>query len=204
MRNCIHCGKEMDEGMQFCPTCGKPVVAEEQKKMVQGKEGRKKPVKKMVVIAAALVLFLAIFFGVKNGGQLNENDMLAYENCLTLKENLKNPDSFKLYSDIVMLRWSDNLMGNECNYMYINYGGTNSYGAVVRNTAIFDGTSYIMNSGDEQTSLREGMAELVFLAHSSGWEWKKEKDMKEHLGLEYEYEYIGIHTDKVKKKLGLE
>lgn len=202
MKNCIHCGKEMDEGVQICPVCGKPAVMEEWQKLAQKKEEKKKPVKMIATIAAVVILAVLILVGGKNGEQLNENEMIAYENCLALKEDLKDPDSFKLYSDIVMVKWWDSLMGDECNYVFIEYGGTNSYGAMMKSTAIFDGTAYIMSDDIRKAAnVKQIMAAAVLGQHRTGW--KSEKQLKE-MDLEYTYEYIDIDTDKIKAKLGLE
>lgn len=202
MKNCIHCGKEMDDGTKFCPECGKPAAMEEGQEIVREKEQKKRPVKMIAAIAAVVILAIMIAVGVKNGGQLNANDMIAYEDCLALKEDMKDPDSFKLYSDIVMIRWWDNLIGDECYYVFIDYGGTNSYGAMIKNTAIFDGTLYIMTDDISTASnLKQIMAAAVLGQHRTSW--KSEKQLKE-MDLEYTYEYVEINTDKVKKKLGLE
>lgn len=81
---------------------------------------------------------------------INNDSRLAYENCLTLQAMLKDPDSFKLYSDIEILRiYESGSKEPVGEYMFIDYGGANSYGAMVRTTAGFIGEVYIADLEDD-------------------------------------------------------
>ena len=66
-----------------------------------------------------------------------------------IKRNLKNPDSMVIYNDIVYI--DDYLKDEEkTNYTFVNYGGTNSYGAMVSSTAIFIDGIYFSNTDAEK------------------------------------------------------
>ena len=71
---------------------------------------------------------------------LNKYEKMALEDCKTLMGWMKNPDSFVLYDDILIYP-DDEEYGD---LVYISYGGTNSYGAMVRTMSAFEqGTEYI-------------------------------------------------------------
>ena len=77
--------------------------------------------------------------------------MLSFDlsklNCKTLKSMLKNPDSFTLFDDILILEQdADDPYGTS---VFIPYGGTNSYGGMVQSVAIFANEEYLGDYGED-------------------------------------------------------
>lgn len=146
------------------------------------------------------LIFLLVAFGIFislcgcNSKKLSEEETIAYENCLTMKSMLKDPDSFKLYDKMFILKYSDSIGENV--YTIFDYGGTNSYGAMIKDTAVFDGTDYFMKydelmNGDESTLTNtERRAQAIFIEYK----W---------LGEDSNSKVIEIDIDKIKNELGL-
>ena len=55
---CKNCGKEIKDGMRFCPRCGKPVGQTKGGKKQTGGSGKKKPDKKLIAGAAAVAVVI--------------------------------------------------------------------------------------------------------------------------------------------------
>lgn len=68
---------------------------------------------------------------------------------------MKDPDSFKLYSDIQLFKTYDYETGklNGDVYMLIDYGGRNSYGGMVRSVAVFDEVGYCGDMDEESDDI---------------------------------------------------
>ena len=57
---CKNCGKEIKDGMRFCPRCGKPVSQTTGGKKRTGGSGKKKPDMNKKLIAGAAVIVIVI------------------------------------------------------------------------------------------------------------------------------------------------
>lgn len=227
---CKYCGKEIENHSRFCKYCGKELfnAAEENNinpggynnnpnvnnaQYIQGNNlgvpAKNKNKKTAIIIssiaAAFLVLAIAITLivvvVVNNNNSLNKYERVAYQQCLEMKNMLKNPDSFKLYDDMMFLQHYDEDGDNDYTYFIFSYGGTNGYGAMIKSEAIFKDGEYIMDY-DEDIDDDDYDAD------------EKRDAMIDLLEFEYYMEYggdldgeswkvININVNKVKKKMGL-
>lgn len=107
-----------------------------------------KPYSRYIVIGViALIVILTIF--IVNANSLKDYEKIGYYHAQNLKGKLKNPDSMIIYNDIVYI--SHYTKDEEhTSYTFINYGGENSYGAIVKNTAIYINGSYFANTDAER------------------------------------------------------
>lgn len=171
---------------------------------------KKKDSKKWIACGIGiLVVLVGIIFFQK--GTLTNEEKVAVKNCEYIIDCLKNPDSFQLYSDIEILRTID-CETDELNeeYMFIDYGGTNSYGGVVRSTAAFDQLGYLAD-------LEDNLDEDDFSSFSR---YQSYNDMKVYrasykflgtskesaiaLGLPFYMELVTVPQETVEQALGLE
>ncbi len=212
---CKNCGKEIDDDSKFCRYCGQQFgnslgqpVAEQMNQEVKEED---KPLKNKkilgiaIIIVAAIVVALFAFVGNKNS--LNEDEKLAYENALTMKNMLKDPDSFKLYDEdmaFVLIKKHEDLDNEKpIEYVYTVFkcGGTNSYGATVTTEEVFKDKEYvgtyeeIDNHDENRGSYSEDLktrASVDFLLFSAS----------QTLGGTYKgWELVPIDVPKIKKKL---
>lgn len=93
-----------------------------------------------------IVLSIAVYFIGNAITSTPEKDM-ALHNVQKLKDMLKDPDSFKLYDDILVI-YQDINENNSVSYIYIDYGAKNSFGGMIRKTAMFKEYNYVGNYGD--------------------------------------------------------
>ena len=159
---CPNCGKEIESEVKFCKYCGyaltkeaktgqesnsdlpnvvtiTPQVVQRSKHnpvetlMEKLQAGKKFRVITVGVISVILLIICVAF----SSGTLNEDEKLAYDNCVYLKSILKDPDSFTLYDDMFLLKHYDDDGIQDYTYTIFEYGGSNSYGAIVTSEAIF-------------------------------------------------------------------
>jgi uncharacterized membrane protein YvbJ len=155
---CSKCGNEILDNSEFCNKCGGkiqkdisvtinansnlesviPSEPQQQTKNIFPK------VKKLVfkhkiftIIITIIVLFCAVGLPLISTNMLSAEEKLAVTNVQDLKNTLKDPDSLKLYDDVLVIWHTDDY------YSYINYGAKNSYGAMDRDTAMYKGNTYI-------------------------------------------------------------
>ena len=101
----------------------------------------------MVIGVIALIVVLTIF--IVNANSLKDYEKIGYYHAQNLKVKLKNPDSMIIYNDIVYIgHYTKD--EEHTSYTFINYGGENSYGAIVKNTAIYINGSYFANTDAEE------------------------------------------------------
>lgn len=95
------------------------------------------------------ILFLSIGLPIiiSNNRKLSVDEEIAVEIVESLRTNLKDPDSLKLYDDVLVI-WFENDDGDLNFYTYIDYGGKNSYGAMIRGDAMYKGYSYLGSEND--------------------------------------------------------
>lgn len=134
--NCPECQNEVSEHAKLCPHCGYHI---KQKKLISSK--KTKIVFYIVVIAVIIFLF-SIY-------NISPDEEIAITNVKDLKSMLKDPDSLKLYEDVLII-WYTDIKGDYNFYTYINYGAKNSYGAMIKSIAMYEGYSYIGDMEDTE------------------------------------------------------
>lgn len=199
MIQCPECGKEILADAQECPFCGCPIELEknENPTVTQIAEKAKKNKKPLILIA--MVVVIAIIVGVVVsfvGSILNEDEQLAYQNALKMQSMMRDPDSFKLYDEMLLLKHFDENGENDYTYTIFKYGGANGYGAITTDEAIFKDGEYIMDYADEPDEddsdyleqLAVKMDLLLWQISGDGDSWK----------------LVEIDIEKIKEKMGLE
>lgn len=103
-------------------------------------------------VTAIAVVCIILIFTVFN---ISPEEKRAIESCNYLIDHLKDPDSFKLYSDIQLFKTydyeTDELDGDV--YMLIDYGAKNSYGGMIRSVAVFDEVGYCGDMDEESDDI---------------------------------------------------
>lgn len=139
---CPECGKEISEHVKTCPHCGYPLRTPKIQQIQAALDAKKR----VVIGIACCVIILLIGCWVHSTG-LNKYEKMALEDCEKLISWMKNPDSFVLYEDILIYP-NDEDYGD---LVYITYGGTNSYGAMVQSTSAFEnGNQYVGDYGQTE------------------------------------------------------
>lgn len=134
---CPECKRSVSSSAKVCPGCGYTLKRSFLSYFINKK-----------VIISAIVVALAVTIGLHFFNGLDKYETIALKDCKTLKGMLKNPDSFSLYDDIFIYTKDSKTYGD---LVYIYYGGTNSYGGMVKDLAIFrDGTTYYGDYDDDE------------------------------------------------------
>lgn len=209
-KKCIHCGKVLEEipqkfcsecgklipgDVEVCPFCGCPV--EQEKKIdimsAQITDKVKKHKKPIIIIAAIAAVILLVNF---IGSGLNEHEQLAYQNAVEMKEMMKNPDSFKLYDEMLLLEKYDENGELLYTYTIFEYGGTNGYGAMTKDEAVFKDGDYIMDYADDPDKDDNNyMEQLLTRMDLISFKMTGESD---------QWKLIEVDVEKIKDKMGLE
>lgn len=192
---CSECGKEVSFDATECPYCGCPLEDDEKEIKIQSiKKIKKTVITIAVIVAIAIIAFVLVKF---IGSSLNEDEQLAYQNAVGLKEMMKSPDSFKLYDEFFILKHHDDDGNVDYTYTIFKYGGANGYGTIITDEAIFRDGEYIMDYADEPDEddrdymkQLEAKANLALYILSGG-----DNDT---------WERIDIDVEKIKKKMGIE
>lgn len=196
---CAECGKEIPVDSQECPFCGCPVEQEkpENPAVAQVAAKAKKNKKPLVVVAIIAIVAVIIGFIINSiGSSLNEDEQLAYQNALEMKSMMRDPDSFKLYDEMFLLKHHDDNGENDYTYTIFKYGGANGYGAITTDEAIFKDGEYIMNYADEpDEDDADYLEQLSVKMDLLLWQISGDGDS---------WEMIDIDIEKIKKKMGLE
>lgn len=155
------------------------------------------------VISLLLVCFLSLSLAsCGNNVVLNEEEQQAYECVVTMRSMMKNPDSFKLYDSMYMLQIYDKEGDHLVTYTMFKYGGTNSYGAVVTDEAVFRDGNYLMDYADEADPNADNYKEqLYFKVDINHYETFKALGEPSPL---YNYNLLELDVEKIKSKMGLE
>ncbi len=215
-KKCIHCGKiliEEELPKKFCAECGKEIPADSKECMFCGypveQEKPENPAvaqitekvrknKKPIVIVAAIAVVAVIIGLIANfaGSALNEDEQLAYQNAVQMQRMMRDPDSFRLYDEMFLLRYINDDGENEYTYTIFKYGGANGYGAITTDEAIFKDGEYIMDYADEPDEddpdyLEQLGAKMDILL------WQLSGDSET-------WQMVEIDIDKIKDKMGLE
>lgn len=195
-KRCIDCGKEVRIDAAECPFCGCP-LEREKSAYCNDTIGSKKL--KNVIVPAVIVAIIAIIAGVVInfiGKSLNEDEQLAFQNATKMQSMMKDPDSFRLYDSMFLLKHHDESGKVDYIYTIFKYGGANGYGAITTDEAIFKDGRYIMDYADEpdeddpnyreELEVKIDLAAYMLSGDSDAWE------------------IVDIDIEKIKKKMGLE
>lgn len=214
---CTKCGTEAVDGAMFCSKCGARIDGSEQIETSEIPETTYQPPQKakrknklllLVSIMAIIVLLVCVAMKLAHSN-LSESETKALENCEYLIDHLKNPDSFKLYNDILLLREFDYETKEKTGeWMFIEYGATNGYGAMVRSTDAFDQQGYLGDINEDGEDFIENnpdrypdfviMQMALNIAQMIGSEYDPDKTS----GRWYEFETIPV--DNIIQKLGID
>lgn len=193
VKQCVECGKEVPADAQECPFCGCPL---EETNGSESKLKRKKTIiiSAIAVAAVAIIAIVAVIFLRPKEIELNKDEALAYQNVLDVKHNLKDPDSFKLYDELTIIKHHNEYGYIDFKYTIFKYGGTNGYGAVITNEAIYKDNQYIMNYADEPDKDDANYREQL----------STQDDLELFLSGEVKWEKIDIDINKIKEKMELD
>jgi len=151
--NCPECQNEVSEHAKLCPHCGYHI---KQKKLISSKKTK---IVFYIVVIAVIITTSLFLFSIYN---ISPDERIAITNVKDLKSMLKDPDSLKLYEDVLII-WYTDLEGDYNFYTYINYGAKNSYGAMSKSTAMYKGYSYIGDMEDiEDINIAETDSEKIY------------------------------------------
>lgn len=189
---CGECGKEVPVDAQECPYCGCPLESE------KVEESKPKSKKKFIipVIVIAVIAIIAVIAVKFMGTNLSEDEQLAYQNAMDMKSMMKDPDSFKLYDEMFLLKCHDDDGNVSYTYTIFKYGGANGYGAITTDEAIYKDGEFIMNYADEpEEDDSNYMDELGVQLDLALYQMNGAGDT---------WEQVDIDIEKVKKKMGLD
>ena len=195
---CAECGNEISIDAQECPFCGCPVEPETPENAAVAKIAQKATKNKKPIIIIVGFIVIAIIAGlVINlvGTSLNEDEQLAYQNAVAIQKMMRDPDSFRLYDEMFLIRCFDDDGTVKYTYTIFEYGGANGYGAITTDEAIFKDGTYIMDYADEPDEddpnyLEQVMAKMDLIGYKLFGDGDK-------------YQMVDIDIAKVKSKMGL-
>ena len=172
--HCPECGTEVSAETEICPNCGYPISedkvkeSEEEKKQTEDNEKENNDIrnfiknnKKIVAVAVAVVAILAIIIYNIGGGTLSGTEKYALSKVERYQNMMKDPDSFKLRNDVLVIVAKEDDGRNT--YTYITASGNNSYGASITSTAMFKNYSYIGDYEDDYEDFDTNAEKLEFL-----------------------------------------
>lgn len=197
VKYCAECGKEIEIDSQECPFCGCPVVPEKKDNATIIKINSKvKKFKLPIIITAAILIVAAITLGVFQyiGSLLSEDEQIAYQSAVVMKNRMRDPDSFRLYDEMFLLKWSIDGEENPRTYCVFKYGGANGYGAITTNEAIFQDGEYIGNYSEELDEDDSNYINLLIFNSAISLYALGDDD----------FEMVEIDINKIKNKMGLE
>ena len=124
---------------------------------------------KKIKIIALLVIVTMIVVGCilwALSNQMSNDEKIVLENSKDLRQMLKDPDSFKLQEDILLLWYKDSEEGELEFYTYISYGAKNGYGAMDRDTAMYKGYTYVGDFEELENTEEEEKKQLLLHAQT--------------------------------------
>ena len=196
---CAECGQEIPSETQECPFCGCPVEPEKVENTTIAKVSDKITKHKKPIIIITVIIIIAIIASLIvnfTGSLLNEDEQLAYQNAVEMNSMMKDPDSFKLYDEMFLLKHYDENGENDFTYTIFKYGGANGYGAITTDEAIFKDGEFIMNYADEADEDDANYVDQLFAkVHIAGYMLTGDDDTMK---------MIDIDIEKIKNKMGLE
>lgn len=195
---CSDCGKEIAIDAVECPYCGCPIEDDREECVSKLENGKRKSIKRFIVAITGIVVIAIIAVLIINfvGANLSEDEQLAYQNAVEMKSRMRDPDSFRLYDEMFLLKHHDDDGNVDYIYTIFKYGGANGYGAIMTDEAIFKDGEYIMDYADEpDEDDRDYMKQLMV---------KADLALYVLLGDEDVWEMVDIDIEKIKKKMGIE
>lgn len=195
---CSDCGKEIAIDAVECPYCGCPIEDDKEGCVSKIENSKKKSIIKFIVPITAIIVIAIIAVLIINfvGSNLSEDEQLAYQNAVEMKSMMRDPDSFRLYDEMFLLKHRDDDGNVDYIYTIFKYGGANGYGAITTDKAIFKDGKYIMNYADEpDKDDRDYMNQLMVKADLALYTLSGDGDV---------WEMVDIDIEKIKRKMGLE
>lgn len=108
------------------------------------KGSRSKLVKRLIITGVIFIVIIGVVYYVNDNYFLSDCTQVAIKNTQNLKNMMKDPDSFKLYDDVLVVYYyisaEDDSVGF---YTYIDSGAKNSYGGMARDTAMYFNNEYV-------------------------------------------------------------
>ena len=191
---CSECGKQVDVSAKECPYCGCP-LDEYEDEIKQQKSKKKKKIIILVAVVTALVVIVGAVLNFMKSS-LSEDEQLAYQNAVELKSRMKNPDSFKLYDEMFLLKYHGEDGNVVYTYTIFKYGGANGYGAITTDEAIYKDGKYIMDYADEPDEDDSNYVEQLGV--------QLDLALLRYNGVGDTWEKVDIDVEKIKRKMGIE
>ncbi len=167
---CPECEKQISDKSDKCIHCGFPLIenisiSSSEDQTAQTESAQKKrvnfsfktlliPIIALIVIGAVSVYFALFYIGGDNG-------KLALSNTQKIKDMLKDPNSLILYEDVLTIFYLTDDVDETGFYTYIDYGAANSYGGIVRETAMFKDYTYVGTISDEEDLKSKAISDLT-------------------------------------------
>ncbi len=195
---CSDCGKEIAIDAVECPYCGCPIEDIKEDCASKSENGKKKNIKKFIIPIAGIAVIAIIAVLIFNfvGSNLSEDEQLAYQNAVEMKSMMRDPDSFRLYDEMFLLKHRNDEGNVDYIYTIFKYGGANGYGAITTDEAIFKDGEYIMDYADEpDEDDPDYMNKLMAKVDLALYMLSGDEDV---------WEMVDIDIKKIKKKMGLE
>lgn len=157
---CPECGKEYSDQAAACPNCGCPNKNKVSSQPVVEKEKESKGISPKIIIgivAAVILIVVGVILTTRTPVKLDETESLAAECVEDLRMRMKDPDSFKIRDDVLMIPIGKD---DTVNYylIYVSYNGNNDYGASTSGLAIYKDKRYL---GDYDDFEGENIVEMV-------------------------------------------
>jgi|GEM_PF-6848464 len=187
--------------MHFCPGCGRkvdflkpaPTLQQEAEKIKSGiKERAKALTKTQKIIAAVVAAILIVVIGAITLPTSAEDQ--AIKDARELKSMMKNPSSFTIHGDIIVLEYTYDT-NKTTTITAIDNSAENSYGGTTRDYSFFQDGKYLGEYDDEphvnRYSSEEEIEDALLL------ECAKTLIFSDDSG-----EYTYVDGEKVAKKIG--
>lgn len=143
---CPECEHEVSDKATMCPNCGCPIKGRKEIIPIDIATLFNRYRKILIPIIAVIAILVVVLV---SNGALDENEKLAYECAVEMKSLLKDPNSFQLYDEMIVLKCFGDDGHLIRTYTVFKYGGTNSYGATVTDRAIFIDGEYVTDFSDK-------------------------------------------------------
>lgn len=153
---CPKCQEEIPDEIKICVRCGYQLINDVENGNNSSRSVGKTKKRIFVYTIISIFIVIAILFcsiGLPRilSNQLTLEEEIALRNVQDLKDRLKDPDSLKLYDDVLVVFYTGKEYIEEVDFFsYIDYGAKNSYGAMNRNTALYSGYDYIGTMEDAE------------------------------------------------------
>lgn len=194
---CPECKKNIPIDSSICPFYGCPIETTELTNPIASKES-----KYIIFASIVFILVIALIF-IFNGPILSSDENLAYKNAVQLKSMLRDPDSFKLYDDMFLIKvHREDIDDGDYTYTLFKYGGSNAYGAIITDQAVFVDDMYLMDYSDIDETPDKSDEKYIYILQAQidffEYQYFSNTDKDKY------FETIDINIDKIKKKMDLQ